>query len=722
MILDGPNIKHQTNSRSSIAAVISQFLIFNSAKFASTSSSTVRHNVDRETPVPTYLGLMLHASTRKRDLIDKFHSLGLSISYDRLLQISKNFANNVYELYEEEGVVCPPKLRKQVFTTAAVDNIDHNPSSTAASDSLHGTAVSITNHLSDIFPGIERNHNQIQPTESLQKKGVAHIPSSYSTFPPATLPNKNPIIPQLHSYSQPTGNSLSEARDKEQQWLKKVAEMLDRSHFSLDDCISWAAFHANLQPSLVLKKANIALMPLFNDSAHSVAMIKHSMIVAKKAIQYLNPDQVPVIAMDQPLYALAKQIQWTWPELGEESFVVMLGGLHIEMAMLTMIGKWLEGSGWSSVLVEAGIVTSGRAEAMLSASHVKRTRYAHQVTAACLHVLQQTAYQTYCTTLEESESPLNFMEWCNRMSSQDHPQFYYWSIALELEILLNMYIRSLREGKFDLYIDTLIQLVPWLFALDHVHYARWLPVHIRDMVVLRTMHPSVHDEFQNGNFVVHRSTHIFSKMALDQSHEQSNKCIKGEGGVVGLTEDPAALRRWMLAGPEIARVISEFEEFLLNNGKTVTRHHEQAAHYQSTFAKDVNALINTFNELDNPFSENSGDLITLDTKDIMNEDAVKSIFLAKQLDAQQYAAFVSNRVINCKLPITDTLPRNNLVLFHTQLNKKCSKLLLKTVQLKKDCQLFARLFIACQSRESDLEIFFLMKINLYPQHCLVQNW
>ena len=49
-------------------------------------------------------------------------------------------------------------------------------------------------------------------------------------------------------------------------------------------------------------------------------------------------------------------------------------------------------------------------------------------------------------------------------------------------------------------------------------------------------------------------------MALDQFHEQSNKCIKGDGGVVGLTEDPAALRRWMLAGPEISRVVAEFEE------------------------------------------------------------------------------------------------------------------------------------------------------------------
>ena len=111
--------------------------------------------------------------------------------------------------------------------------------------------------------------------------------------------------------------------------------------------------------------------------------------MAKDAIQHLNHEQVPVIAMDQPLYAIAKQIQWArLQHLAEESFVVMLGGLHIEMAVLSMLGKWLEGSGWSNVLVEAGIAASGRAEALLSASNVKHTRYAHQVTAATLHILQ----------------------------------------------------------------------------------------------------------------------------------------------------------------------------------------------------------------------------------------------------------------------------------------------------------------------------------------------
>ena len=53
---------------------------------------------------------------------------------------------------------------------------------------------------------------------------------------------------------------------------------------------------------------------MFTENAHSLAMIAHSMKVIKAAVQHLNPLQTPVIALDQPLYALAKQIQWKLPE------------------------------------------------------------------------------------------------------------------------------------------------------------------------------------------------------------------------------------------------------------------------------------------------------------------------------------------------------------------------------------------------------------------------
>ncbi len=64
-------------------------------------------------------------------------------------------------------------------------------------------------------------------------------------------------------------------------------------------------------------------------------MIKHSMTLVQAIVKYLNPGQVPVLAADQPLYALAKQIQWSWPStLGEDKYVIMFGGLHVEMATL----------------------------------------------------------------------------------------------------------------------------------------------------------------------------------------------------------------------------------------------------------------------------------------------------------------------------------------------------------------------------------------------------
>ena len=60
------------------------------------------------------------------------------------------------------------------------------------------------------------------------------------------------------------------------------------------------------------------------------------------------------------------------------------------------LGEWLENSGWTAALVQADIATHGKADSFLKASHVSRTRHAHQVTAAALYTLLQKAYSSYC--------------------------------------------------------------------------------------------------------------------------------------------------------------------------------------------------------------------------------------------------------------------------------------------------------------------------------------
>jgi len=59
------------------------------------------------------------------------HEHGVSISYDRVLEISAQLGDATVSKYVEDGV----------FTTAAMDNIDHNPTATTATTSFHGTST-----------------------------------------------------------------------------------------------------------------------------------------------------------------------------------------------------------------------------------------------------------------------------------------------------------------------------------------------------------------------------------------------------------------------------------------------------------------------------------------------------------------------------------------------------------------------------------------------------
>ena len=75
------------------------------------------------------------------------------------------------------------------------------------------------------------------------------------------------------------------------------------------------------------------------------------------------------------------------------------------------------------------------------------------------------------------------------------------------------------------------------------------------------------------NWVVQKTSRCFSAIPLDQTHKQENAKVKGKGGVIGLTENSVALQRWMVAGPQMARLITEFESTFLPDLNY--RHHEE---------------------------------------------------------------------------------------------------------------------------------------------------
>ena len=87
--------------------------------------------------------------------------------------------------------------------------------------------------------------------------------------------------------------------------------------------------------------------------------------------------------------------------------------------------------------------------------------------------------------------------------------------------------------------------------------------------------PTASTRVQADNFVVHKTNRHFCALALDQAHEQANATIKADGGAIGLTKDPPALRKWMVAGPEVSRLVSLYEvEAQTSELSEHTVHHE----------------------------------------------------------------------------------------------------------------------------------------------------
>ena len=317
-------------------------------------------------------------------------------------------------------------------------------------------------------------------------------------------------------------------------------------------------------------------------------------------------------------------------------------------------GSWLAGSGWTDAVAQAGITISARAESLVTLAHITPTRYAHQVTASSLYTLQHRAYKKYSES--EKDAP-PFPEWCNHQAGK-FLQFQFWNMTLKFELLILILVRSFRESDFRLYTAVLKEITPLMFALDRINYARWLPVHIRDMAELpNKLH--VYNEFvSGGKFTVQKTTNAFSSIPLDQAHEQNNELIKGEGGATGITENPSALLRWMVAGPELARMVKEYAEQKDNPDQNRTPHHEQSSASQVRFTTHVQSLVSTIEELGNPFEEESTDLISLVSKDVADPAMKASLNKIEEIGKNQYEAFIKERLMERSKPIDDSISRS----------------------------------------------------------------
>ena len=299
MVLRSANVGNVKNPYFNQAALtVLQLIIFNSTIRTRKAFSQAFHTTKREPPIAVYLWQLLHSQTRKLDLVRKMCHLGLTISPDRLLDISTNMGNKAIAVLEKEGVVCPLNLRYDLFTTSATDNLDVSPSSATAMSAFHGTTTLLNQHICGGYSGDPRDIPDALPSDRVLK----NLPEKFTNVKPGYLPPKVPMCKVNSSGKVSVSKDFKLSQDclnEDYKWLEHVKTTQDSDPLNL----SWSAYHVSSATEKKQHPELSALLPVWRDDSKSPAMIKYSVDVVKDAVAYLNPGQTPVVAFDQPLFA-----------------------------------------------------------------------------------------------------------------------------------------------------------------------------------------------------------------------------------------------------------------------------------------------------------------------------------------------------------------------------------------------------------------------------------
>ena len=178
-------------------------------------------------------------------------------------------------------------------------------------------------------------------------------------------------------------------------------------------------------------------------------------------------------------------------------------------------------------------------------------------------------------------------------SNSSSLQRFWISFIDMVNILLNT-ICAIRLGQWELLLECIRDMLPYVFAYDKINYARYLTCMLGEMLSLKEECPEVYEEFKKGNFSAQLTEgNLFSRSETDKVIKLL--LIKTPGGTTGFSTNPNAVNRWELNAAYRAQLRSCFYKHI-NYNQQMYKH---ADLYPSRIKKDeddVQSILKTINE------------------------------------------------------------------------------------------------------------------------------
>ena len=188
------------------------------------------------------------------------------------------------------------------------------------------------------------------------------------------------------------------------------------------------------------------------------------------------------------------------------------------------------------------------------------------------------------------------------------------------------------------------------------------------------------------------------------------------GGIKGITQNPSALSRFFLVGPEVSRLAEEAEEMVGFSSRQHKHHHELSKSVTKQKEKQVQKLKYAFEKI-NPFAYQESGLINIVTGCVVPDSDVHDILESVSLGQQAFTTFVQERIVG-EMNLWEKMSRLKTKTWKSLRKESSVKVGNDVVRLKEDRALFARMAIVARSRP-DIDIA--ESIGTYEFSCVSQS-
>ena len=291
----------------------------------------------------------------------------------------------------------------------------------------------------------------------------------------------------------------------------------------------------------------------------------------------------------------------------------------------------------------------------------------------------------------------------------------YWLSFLEMaKILLNL-LCATRAGLWDLFLETIRDIIPYTFAYDNINYSRYLTVMLGDLTAIESEFPNVYQEFKHGNFTSQlEADHPFARMEPDKIIECSmNKDTKTPGGTTGFSTKSPAVMRWTLNAAYRADLRKKLYGFI-DYAPQKFNHKDLRVSRIARDEKDVLSVINIFeNVIINPFSQNN--LLCISNGLVATEDVKKDLLQAKERGKAAMEVFIESRLTpEAEAEFFSPIKKLKLKSFSSLKKSVQVKVKNKQIPIKSNSDLFGQLALIMQTRTIDLRDVFAFPLGPHP--------